>query len=67
MAFTQIQIDALKAALSSGTLKVRMNDREVTYRSLQEMRELLAIMEAEVNPTTTGQRPRGYALVPDRE
>lgn len=55
MAFTQTQIDALKAAIASGILTVKHGDTLTTYRSLSEMRTALAMMEAEVNTTT---RPR---------
>lgn len=55
MAFTQSQIDALKAALASGVLTVRHGETMTTYRSFDEMRALLAMMEDEVLPST---RPR---------
>ena len=59
MAWTQEDIDRLKAALATGALKVRygsgFDEREVTYRSLAEMREALAMMEAEIAGTS---RPR---------
>jgi 5-enolpyruvylshikimate-3-phosphate synthase len=54
MAFTQSQIDALKAAIAQGALTVRHGDTSITYRSMAEMREALSMMEAEVN----GRRPR---------
>lgn len=56
MAWTQTDVDALKAAIALGALKVRYSDREVTYRSLDEMRETLALMEAEAN-AVPGRRP----------
>lgn len=48
MAWTQTDIDALKAAIASGQLIVRSADRMINYRSLAEMRQTLALMEAEV-------------------
>ena len=48
MAFTQHDIDALKKAIGTGALRVRFIDREVTYRSLAEMRTTLAMMEADI-------------------
>jgi len=48
MAFTQTDIDALKRAIGTGALRVRFVDREVTYRSLDEMRETLRMMQNEV-------------------
>jgi len=49
MAFTQTDIDALKKAIGTGALRVQFADREVTYRSLKEMREVLAMMRDEVD------------------
>lgn len=58
MAFTQADIDALKAALATGALTVRAPDgRMVTYRSVDEMLRTLARMEAEVG-SADGVRPR---------
>lgn len=42
MAATNDQITALEAALFSGELRVRINDRETTYRSVEELRSALA-------------------------
>lgn len=57
MAWTQTDIDALKAAIATGALKVRYADgREVVYRSLEDMRAILNDMEAEVSPASV--RPR---------
>lgn len=50
MALTQDDIETLKKAIASGALKVRYADgREVTYRSLKEMKEILEMVEAEVS------------------
>ena len=49
MAFTQTDVDALKAALATGALKVRYADgREVTYRGLSDLQRAIAIATAEV-------------------
>lgn len=50
---SQTQIDALKAAIYSGVLVVRHGETTTQYRSLEEMRQVLAMMEAE-----TGTRKR---------
>lgn len=54
MAYTQDDIDALKAAIATGAMRVRFgsgpDSREVTYRSLDQMRSILAEMLAEVSP-----------------
>ena len=49
MAWTQTDIDTLKSAIASGALTVRYADVSTTYRSLDEMREVLAILQREVN------------------
>jgi hypothetical protein len=49
MAFTQTDIDTLKAAIASGILRVRYSDREVTYQSTADMLQALSLMEQEVN------------------
>lgn len=56
MAYTQTQIDALKAAMASGVLTVRHGETTNTFRSLSEMEKQLSIMEADVAGANT--RPR---------
>lgn len=48
MAFTQQDIDQLKAAMASGELMIRSGDRSTQFRSIDEMERLLRRMEAEV-------------------
>lgn len=56
MAYTQDDIDALKAAIASGALQVTFGSgpdaRTVKYRSLAEMRSILADIIAEVTPAS---------------
>lgn len=54
--WTQADIDALKVAIKSGTLRVKYADREVTYHSLTDMRSLLAEMVADVG-AAAGNKP----------
>jgi hypothetical protein len=56
MAWTQSDIDALKAALKTNTLSVRHGETSITYRSQGEMLKLLDIMEAEVNGASLTRR-----------
>lgn len=50
MAFTTTDRDALKAALATGSLRVDYPDGGgVTYRNLGEMRELLRMMDDEID------------------
>ncbi len=58
MAWTQTDIDKLKAAIGQGATKVKFADREVTYRSLDEMRETLGMMQAEVDLANGVKRRR---------
>lgn len=49
MSYTADQIAALRMAIATGALTVRnANGEAVTYRSLAEMRQVLAMMEADV-------------------
>lgn len=57
MAFTTADVDALKDAIATGALEVRYADgRQVKYRSLGEMRQILQMMNAEANPSSTSCR-----------
>jgi hypothetical protein len=58
MAWTQSDVDALKAALALGATRVRFADRDVTYRSLAEMKAILRDMEEEVAVANGTTRPR---------
>jgi hypothetical protein len=64
MAYTQDDIDALKAAIATGAQKVTFgsgpDSRTVEYRSLDQMRSILADMMAEVAPSTS-RSPISYA------
>jgi hypothetical protein len=48
VAWTQTDVDKLKAAIASGVKSVVYADRTVSYHSLDEMLKALAVMEAEV-------------------
>jgi hypothetical protein len=54
MAYTQADLDAIKAAIATGALRVKFgsgpDSREVEYRSLSDMNATLAQIEAEVAP-----------------
>lgn len=58
MAFTQADLDAIDLALKSGTNRVRFQDREVEYRSVDELLKVRGIIFAEVNGTTTTRQIR---------
>lgn len=55
MAWSQAEVDTLKAAVASGILTVSFDGpprRTITYQSLAEMRNLLAEMQGSVIATT---------------
>ena len=54
MAYSQADIDALKAAVARGATRLRMGDEEVQYASLSEMRRQIGVMEAELAGQKTG-------------
>lgn len=53
MAYTQADIDELKRIKASGALRAKFADREVEYRSLAEINQVLAEAEREVNGRPT--------------
>ena len=46
--FTAEEYEALKTAIAKGVTKVKYTDKEITYRSMKDMKELLALMECEL-------------------
>lgn len=54
MAFSQSDIDALEKAIATGALVVKYQDRQVQYRSLDEMRKILLIMKQDVGTAKKG-------------
>ena len=55
---TQADIDLLRAAINSGERRVRHADRMVEYRDLDEMKRILADMEAAVAESNGNGRGR---------
>lgn len=59
MAYTQVDIDRLRANIAKGVKKLRLsNGEEVEFDSYGEMRRRLADMEAEL----AGQSRAGFAV-----
>ena len=56
MAYTQTDIDNLKSVIASGVLSLKHGDTMTVYRDLASARAALALMEAEVNPSTQSRR-----------
>ncbi len=63
--YTVAQLEAIETAITSGTLKVRYADKEVTYHSLAELRALRTDMRAELeaNGMLAGAPSRGVPTV----
>ena len=57
MAYTQQQIDDLRAAIAEGVTYVSSGGRTITYRSLSEMMQVLRMMENDLaSPLATSTR-----------
>lgn len=56
MAYTTEQMTALQDAIAQGVLSVEYSDKKVTYRSLDEMRTILADMKKELGASNHGRR-----------
>lgn len=57
--FTQTGLESLEKAIAEGVLKVKYQDKEVTYRSLEEMLTLRGVMRAELGQTCRSNRRVG--------
>lgn len=58
MAWTQAELDALKAAYASGTTRVSYNGRTVEYDSGAALLQRIRVIEAEVAAGGAQRRPR---------
>lgn len=54
MAWTTSDLEALEKAIASGTTRVKYSDREVNYRTLDEMLKIRDMMAKEL-----GDKPAG--------
>jgi len=46
--YTEQQLQALRDALANGARRVRFGDREIEYRSIDELKQAIAAAEAEI-------------------
>lgn len=60
MAFTTEQRTALADAIARGVRKVKMGDEEVEYRSLDEMRRTLRVIDDELAGANTSSVSISY-------
>lgn len=56
MSYTQDDIARLRAAISKGASQVKVGEEQIVFRSLAEMRSLLAEMEAAAEGGNTVSR-----------
>ena len=52
MPYTEQQLQALKDALANGARRVRFGDREIEYRSVDELKAAIAAAETELAKTS---------------
>lgn len=61
MAWTQTDLDAIEEAIKTGELRVRYGDREITYRSVDEMLRIRDLIRNALGLTgENGGRQRRY-------
>lgn len=59
MAWTQADQDAVREAIASGELVVQHSDgRRITYRSIHELKEADALIDAYLHPSTVPKQRR---------
>lgn len=56
MAYTLDDLAKLEAALASGALEVKYNDRTVKYRSINELKQAIQIVKSELGLVKKGGR-----------
>ncbi len=56
--WTQSDVEALEAAIKTGTLRVRFENREVQYQTISEMLKLLETMQSAVDMAGSGSSIR---------
>ncbi len=52
MAYTEQQLQALRDALANGVSRVRFGDREIEYRTIDELKIAIAAAEADLAKTS---------------
>ena len=65
MVYTDAQLQALQTALASGELRVRFAEREVLYRSVEELKLAIAEVQSQMQ-TTAGTRIRQHRIYTDK-
>jgi hypothetical protein len=52
MPYTEQQLQALRDALANGVRRVRFGDREIEYRTIDELKAAIAAAEADVRKSS---------------
>ena len=58
MAYTEVQLQALEAALAKGEKRVSFGDKTVEYRSVEELRSAIRTVETELARSAGASRKR---------
>lgn len=61
MSWTTSDLEAIDSAIKSGRLRVRYGDRDVTYRSLDEMLRIRDLINHELGLVADGGRTVRYS------
>lgn len=61
MAWTQSDLDAIDEVIASGEMTVKYRDREVTYRSMDDLLRARKLILAELGQASTFDRRRRLA------
>jgi hypothetical protein len=65
MAFSQTQLDALEAAIASGTLEVRMGDKVVRYQNTADMIRARDLIRDQLVGSTPSERSSAASFIRD--
>lgn len=65
MAFSQAQLDALEAAIATGTLEVRTGDKSVRYQSTADMIRARDLMRDQLTAASPTERNSSAAFYRD--
>jgi hypothetical protein len=60
MSYTQTDLDAIDAAIKTGTTRVSYGDRDVTYRSLDDMLRIRDLIRGELGVLPGGNSAANY-------
>jgi hypothetical protein len=56
--YTDQQLQTLRDALANGVRRVRFGDREIEYRTVDELKQAIAVAEADVAKTSGSAQVR---------